>query len=335
VFAHSPEPGSGKSRLLEVLDLLVANSSGLLYQPTEAVLFRTANGKTQLLDEIDTWPNGDFLRGVLNAGFHRSGTVVRNERRQDNKWEPVAFPVYAPRAMAGIGSGILHGTTRDRTFILEMVKQTREERREKFRARKAKPEADQLKGEAEAWVRQNRTCIVTLYDDAEKAFPYLTHLRDRTIDITEPLAAILEVAYDGAPDLADRRLELLEAVALTRKDGEEESADHRILRELLRLSSAEERLVGSASELAARCELDPRPTEYEISQTLRRYHFDSRSIRQGGSPRYRYELTQTQLAEVCERFCCGPTQPEVDSGRQIAPCAGEMPSFAEAAGVQE
>jgi len=227
VFAHSPEPGSGKSRLLEVLDLLVANSSGLLYQPTEAVLFRTANGKTQLLDEIDTWPNGDFLRGVLNAGFHRSGTVVRNERRQDNKWEPVAFPVYAPRAMAGIGSGILHGTTRDRTFILEMVKQTREERREKFRARKAKPEADQLKGEAEAWVRQNRTCIVTLYDDAEKAFPYLTHLRDRTIDITEPLAAILEVAYDGAPDLADRRLELLEAVALTRKDGEEESADHR------------------------------------------------------------------------------------------------------------
>src|SRR5580658_7343323 len=44
LFAHSPEPGSGKSRLLEVLDLLVNNSSGLLVSPTEAVLFRTADG---------------------------------------------------------------------------------------------------------------------------------------------------------------------------------------------------------------------------------------------------------------------------------------------------
>ena len=30
LFAHSPEPQSGKSRLLEVLDLLVSKSSGVL-----------------------------------------------------------------------------------------------------------------------------------------------------------------------------------------------------------------------------------------------------------------------------------------------------------------
>src|SRR5215470_11846906 len=71
IFAYSPEPESGKSRLLEILDLLVANSSGLLYKPTDAILFRTADGMTQLLDEVDTWMNGDFLRGILNAGFHR------------------------------------------------------------------------------------------------------------------------------------------------------------------------------------------------------------------------------------------------------------------------
>lgn len=46
IFAHSPEPESGKSRLLEILDLLVANSSGLLYKPTDAILFRTADGIT-------------------------------------------------------------------------------------------------------------------------------------------------------------------------------------------------------------------------------------------------------------------------------------------------
>src|ERR1700675_1453963 len=103
IFAHSPEPGSGKSRLLEVLDLLVGKSSGLLYKPTDAILFRTADGVTQLLDEVDSWTNGDSLRGILNAGFHLGGIVQRNEQQRNGKWKPVSFPVYAPRAMAGIG----------------------------------------------------------------------------------------------------------------------------------------------------------------------------------------------------------------------------------------
>ena len=130
IFAHSPEPESGKSRLLEVLDLLVANSSGLLYKPTDAILFRTADGMTQLLDEVDAWTNSEHLRGILNAGFHRGAIVQRNEQQKNGPWKPVSFPVYAPRAMAGIGLGILHGTTKDRTLIIPMVKQTPAERRE-------------------------------------------------------------------------------------------------------------------------------------------------------------------------------------------------------------
>ncbi len=310
IFAHSPEPESGKSRLLEVLDLLIANSSGLLYKPTDAILFRTADGMTQLLDEVDTWTNGDHLRGILNAGNHRGGVVKRNEQQKNGRWEPVSFPVYAPRAMAGIGLGILHGTTRDRTFIISMVKQRPEERREKFRSRKLKPEADQLRAEIEAWVKQNHERTVELYDRAETAFPYLAHLRDRTIDIVEPLAAILEVACDGTPELEARRMELLEAVSLTRKDGEESVADHRILRELLRLAVSENPLVGNASELAVKCELNPRPTEYEVAGTLRRYGFESRSIRLDDSVRYRYELQRAQLAEICTRFGCCPGEPE-------------------------
>src|SRR5262249_23757987 len=144
IFAHSTDPGSGKSRLLEILDLVVANSSGLLHQPTDAVLFRTADGKTQLLDEVDSWVNGERLRGILNAGFRSGGIVERNEEN-NGKWTPIRFPVYAPRAMAGIGLTILHGTTRDRTFIIEMVKQTRAERRERLRSRSVRPEAEQLR----------------------------------------------------------------------------------------------------------------------------------------------------------------------------------------------
>jgi len=305
IFAHSPEPESGKSRLLEVLDLLVANSSGLLYKPTDAILFRTADGTTQLLDEVDSWTNAEFLRGILNAGFHRGGVVLRNERQKEGKWTPTSFPVYSPRAMAGIGLGILHGTTKDRTFILPMVKQTRAERREKLRSRRVKPEGDQLKREIETWVEQNRTAVISLYDDAETAFPYLDHLRDRTIDIVEPLVAILEVACKGTPDLNAQRTELLEAVSLTRKDGEEFLTDHRIVHELLMLAATQDPLVGSASELAAKSGLDPRPSEYEIAGTLRRYGFENRRIRVGESVRYRYELTRGELADVCARFSHG------------------------------
>jgi hypothetical protein len=69
ILACSPEPQCGKSRLLEVLELLAAFPSGILVSPTEAVVFRTAEGHTQLFDEVDAWTNKDFLRSVLNAGF--------------------------------------------------------------------------------------------------------------------------------------------------------------------------------------------------------------------------------------------------------------------------
>jgi hypothetical protein len=324
IFAHSPEPESGKSRLLEVFDLLVNNSSGVLLKPTDAVLFRTADGITQLLDEVDTWTNGEFLRGILNAGFHRGGKVLRNERENDGKWKPVPFPVYAPRAMAGIGVGILHGTTKDRTFVIEMVRQTQAERREKFRHRKVKPEADSLQAGIKEFIRQNERSILELYGDGELAFPYLSHLRDRTIDVVEPLAAILEVIYSGTPELQERRVELLEAVSLTRKDGEEFLTDHRILRELLLVATTQDPLIGSASELAAKCDLTPPPSEYGMAATLRRYGFESRSIRVGESVRYRYELTQQQLSDVYARFGCVTARNCVKN----ASCSGESTSRA-------
>jgi hypothetical protein len=307
VFAHSPEPGSGKSRLLEVLDVLVENSSGLLCSPTQAVLFRTADGGTQLLDEVDSWTNEEALRAILNVGFHRNGKVKRMEKCEDGPYEPRSFSVYAPRAMAGIGLNILSATTRDRTFIIPMVKQTRAERREKFRLRNVGPEAAALKQEIASWVEQNSARVIDLYDRAD--FFYLCHLRDRTIDIVEPLAAILEAEFRETPELDARRIVLLEAVGLTRKnDGEEFLLDHKILRQLTGLSETEDPLVGSASELAAKCGYDPRPTQYEIAATLRRYGFKNRSIRAGESVRHRYELPRARLAEICTRFVCGDGQ---------------------------
>ena len=86
----SPEKRSGKTRLLEVLRLLVANP-WLTGGTTKAALVRKVDkdSPTLLLDESDAAFSGDreyseALRGVLNNGFsvasrtrHASATATR------------------------------------------------------------------------------------------------------------------------------------------------------------------------------------------------------------------------------------------------------------------
>ena len=125
LFIHSPEPSCGKSLLLEILAEFVHNPTEVLISPTPAVLFRTAAKFTQLMDEVDSWTNVDELKGVLNAGFKRGGVVVRLDPDGKGGYVPTPHQVYCPRALAGIGLGILHGTTRDRTFIIGMKKSSK------------------------------------------------------------------------------------------------------------------------------------------------------------------------------------------------------------------
>ncbi|MBI4480154.1 MAG: hypothetical protein HY651_09045 [Acidobacteria bacterium] len=141
LFIYSPERRCGKSRLLEVLQELTWNSSGVLVSPSPAALFRTASSMTQLLDEVDGWTNKDELRSLLNAGFHEGGLIPRADTPTPGGGYTVkAYDAYGPKALAGIGLRILDETTRDRTFIVQMVRQKPNERRERF-TRKEKRDA--------------------------------------------------------------------------------------------------------------------------------------------------------------------------------------------------
>lgn len=304
IFAHSATPESGKSRLLEVLDLIVSQPSGVIVSPTEAILFRTASEHTQLIDEADSCQQLDALRSVLNAGFHKGGTVKRMEKDETGSYKPVEFPVYAPRALAGIGQHILNQTTRDRTFMIQMLRQKRGERRERFRVRKVGPEARVLRKAIEQWVTANADKVAAQYDSA--SFVYLDAFRDRTIDITEPLAAIVEVAYSdaGTETLKRARLDLLDAAALTRKEQESPALDSRLIGELAKLARDENPLVGSASELVQKLGASVENVdELKVGEVLRRHGFEAKSTRKGGGePRYRYSLSYESLADLAERY---------------------------------
>jgi hypothetical protein len=312
VYAHSREEASGKTRLLEVLQLLVAfpwPTSGQESSPTAATIFRTADSHTQFFDEVDTWTDREFLRGILNAGFKKGGVVTRNERKGgQNEYVPKSFPVYCPRAMAGIGTQILHKTTRSRTFLVGMVRQTADEHCERFRPQNVVPESEKLRAEIAAWVKQHERAVVELYNrTGDGAFPYLTGLRDRTVDIAEPLAAILEVAYANTNEVEREREELLEAISVTREDdGKDFVEQHSIVRGLCEVARVTDPLIGNATELAAMLVLTPRPTEHEVSAALRRFGFKNRSMRVGESVRYRYELPLARLEEAVARLDGAP-----------------------------
>jgi hypothetical protein len=295
LFFYSSEPGSGKSRALEVLDLLVANSSGILISPSSSVLFRLANGQTQLMDEIDTWTHGEHLRSVLNAGFRKGATVPRMDQT-DSGYEAKRFQVFGPRALAGLRLKSLETPTLDRTFAIEMKRQKKDERKEPLRLRKIKAEAEALRWAIKEWAKANQNRIAELYD---QELDYLFDFKDRTIDITQPLATILETVYTDSRGVMRERLALVHAAAITRKEEETVAKDHDILRKLLQLTKKENPLVGTATELSSHC---PGFSHNDVSATLRRYGFKTKSKRKNNLPKYRYELSAERLGDLVFRY---------------------------------
>jgi hypothetical protein len=121
----SPEPASGKTRALEISELLVP-------RPVEAVnvsasyLFRkvgdAAGLPTILYDEIDTVfgpkaKENEELRGLLNAG-HRRGAVAGRCVVRGRTVETEEIPAYCAVALAGLGD--LPDTILTRSVIVKM-----------------------------------------------------------------------------------------------------------------------------------------------------------------------------------------------------------------------
>jgi hypothetical protein len=306
LFIRSPEKECGKTRLLEVLDVLVLNSSGIECSPTAAFLFRTAKGNTQLLDEADGWRDIDALQSVLNMGFQKHGQVTRCDPARSGGYTANKFPVYGPRAIAGIGERILGDTTRDRTFFVDMERQKSEERREKWRGRLTEAQAKEQWGEIAAWVGTNRDEIKAVYDRMiNQPCPYLDGYRDRTVDVAEPLAAILEVAYRTDPEaLQLARLNFAEAISLSRREESAYAGDHEVLRALKLVMDGSERLIEQPSILAQQCSaaLGTDLAEWRVSEALRRYAFPQKSVRKEGQPRKCYVVERTALEDLLSRY---------------------------------
>ena len=195
----SAEKRSGKTRLLEVLSLLAARS-WLTGRVTAAVLVRkvAAETPTLLLDESDAAFKGDreyaeALRGILNAGFRRGG-VTSLCVGQGANLSYRDFPVFGPKAIAGIGK--LPDTIADRSVPIELRRRRAGEGVARFRVRKAEREGLSLRDAATAWAEAN----IERLSSAEPQLP--DELDDRAQDIIEPLLAIADEVGGEWPERA-------------------------------------------------------------------------------------------------------------------------------------
>jgi hypothetical protein len=105
----SAEPASGKTRALEITELLVPSPVAAV-NVSPAYLFRkvgSEEGVTLLYDEIDTVfgpkaRENEELRGLLNAG-HRKGAVAVRCVVHGKNVQTEEIPAYAAVAMGGLG----------------------------------------------------------------------------------------------------------------------------------------------------------------------------------------------------------------------------------------
>lgn len=210
----SSEPGSGKTRLLEVLGVLVCNP-WQTSATTEVAMFRKIDKEhpTILLDELDTIFRGgsshEALRAIINAGNRRGATVTRC----DGKWDTREYETFGPKVMAGIDTGFIPATILDRSVVIRMHRRAGEQL-ERFRPLLARAEAAPALTTLAAW-----SGIVQ--DELAKITPVLPDtLSDRAADAWEPLLAIAAFAGQDWPEQALTAAQSLSGALLAGEEDE-------------------------------------------------------------------------------------------------------------------
>ncbi len=285
----SPDKRSGKTRLLELLVLLVRNG-WRVSNPSAAVIYRRIEleSPTVLLDEMDTifTRNGEVneaLRGILNAG-NRPGAHV--SRCAGDGHEPRDFNVYCAKVLAGIDNGRLPDTIRDRAILIQMQRKRPEETVERFRPRDVEPQAEIFREHLEEWAAAH----VDVLTNARPEWP--DGLGDRAAEAWEPLFAIADLAAGDWPQRAREAAQALNASQETQDDN-----DGTLLLAAIRDAFADGEVIPTRELLASINRDEELPfgelnrgrgmTAAQLARELRPFSIRPRSIRQNGNANHK------------------------------------------------
>ncbi|MDG3014147.1 DUF3631 domain-containing protein [Speluncibacter jeojiensis] len=195
LFLDSALPGSGKTRVLELLDL-TAFQPMMAFSASPAAIIRTIAGATEpptiLFDEIDTIfgakasSQSQELAAVINAGY-KSGATVPKCVGNAQSMTVVKLDAFAPVALAGLHSNVPEAT-RSRSIHFRMQRRKQSEKVQPFRRRSATAEVEPLVAALAEWV-------VPLQDRIGPSWPEMpTGVDDRDAEVWEPLLALADAA---------------------------------------------------------------------------------------------------------------------------------------------
>ncbi|MFI5986359.1 DUF3631 domain-containing protein [Streptomyces sp. NPDC051555] len=312
----SPEPGSGKSRALEIVETLVPQPL-VAANASAPVLFRAVSTldtrPTILFDEVDTIfgpkaGDNEPLRGFMNAGHHRGAGMWRCVGDGTNQTVQ-EFPSFCVVAMAGLGS--LPDTILTRSVIIRMRRRARNEHVQPFRRRLHAPEGHALRDRLAEWADSVRHLV-------DGVFPEMPdEVTDRPADVWEPLIAVADAAGGDWP--ARARTACAEIVAASKVDDKgsigirllTDLRDH-VLNGIERLPTVAvlDRLY--ALEEAPWADMGGKPlTSRSLAKMLGEYMtgankpIEPRNIKNGGAVLKGYYAAD--LADAWTRYCPPPT----------------------------
>jgi hypothetical protein len=282
----SPEPGSGKSRALEVTEPLVPRPVHAV-NTSPAYLFRKVSDPdgrpTILYDEIDTVfgpkaKDNEDIRGMLNAG-HRKGAVAGRCVVRGKTVETEELPAYAAVMLAGLDD--LPNTLMSRSVVSRMRRRAPSEPVEPWRHRIHASEGEKLGQRLSNWAGMVSEQAVDMWPEMPPG------VEDRAADVWEALLAVADLAGGHWPE--DARRSAVALVAASK--GADPSLGVMLLRDVRAVFDEHDcdRLV-SDHLLQALNDLEESPwasikrdgkalDARGLSQRLKRYDIKSRNVR--------------------------------------------------------
>jgi hypothetical protein len=244
----SPDKGSGKTRLLEVLAVLVKDPYfTVLVSP--AALFRIIDQEhpTVLLDEVDSLRSQQYgfsneMKGLLNQGYRRNGAkLVRAVR--DSK-EVLRYDLFCPKAFAGNGSP-LPSTVADRSIPIHLYRAGPDEQPAEF-------DMEQVSEDAEA-LRRALEQLPNLID--HRSTPVPPHgLIDRAAEVWKSLLQIADTAGGNWPRWAREAAVFLHQA----RSEDDESLPSRLLADIRQVANSDQ-WIGSIDLVARLHRLEEAP----------------------------------------------------------------------------
>lgn len=334
VFA-SPEPGSGKTRALEITETLVTRPIESV-NATPAYLFRKVSDEdglpTILYDEIDTVfgpkaKDNEEVRGFLNAG-HRRGAMAGRCVTSGKTVRTEELPAYCAVAMAGLGNN-LPDTILTRSVVVQMRRRAPKERIEPYRRRIHSGDGNALRDRFVAWAEN--FCLDGNYPDMPDG------VEDRSADVWEPLLAVAEAASERWSKRAREAAQLFVKASVDTKS----SLGVKLLEDIRKVFKNEDHLATKIliqrlcaldespwGDLRGK-ELDPR----RLANLLKPYGIKSATIRIGESTPRGY--TRESLFDTWTRYLNPPKAATSATAQQSIAGAGfsvsDKPSVADKA----